>query len=383
MIRLAFLKSFKREKVDCARCQKPLGFSKNDPDPTWGFDGKICDNCLKYIRNGIAVYKVQYLEGHSKLPSKTEGLLAVYLFDRQYRTIFTTKNRDFRTEILTDDFLDYQTVVMNEKSTTRQFLTVGLSSSKSKEYLKIQFKDIQTDKVESLILEIDYSLETVRKNLDPILVTANNRRKETMQTTEQPPIVNCRKCDSKNKLENSFCSNCGERLQMAEQIIDSNTNPAQRDYVLYKGEKSQEEIDAEELARRLKNPDAVFNVKYLGGHKGFPTKKARDARIGIFIDRIEVQTDKFKVVIPFLRMTNIENMDEKRITTKRWFWVGAWAIAWKKKYVYTVIEYDDEHDSLGLIFDFEKHLESMQGAIYQRMIDFRSKKSGKFDGFYQ
>jgi len=213
--------------------------------------------------------------------------------------------------------------------------------------------------------------------------TTNNRRKEPMQTTEQPPIVNCRKCDSQNRLENSFCSNCGERLQMAEQIIDSNTIPAQRDYVLYKGEKSQEEIDVEELARRLKNPDAVFNVKYLGGHKGFPTKKARDARMGIFVDRIEVQTDKFKVVIPFLRMTNIENMDEKRITTKRWFWVGAWAIAWKKKYAYTVIEYDDEHDSLGLIFDFEKHLERMQGAIYQRMIDVRSKKSGKFDGFYQ
>jgi hypothetical protein len=236
---LAFLKSFRREKVNCARCQKPLGFSKNDPEPTWGFDGKICDNCIKYIRNGIAVYKVQYLEGHSKLRSKTEGLLAVYLFDRQYRIIFTTKNRDFRTEILTDDFLDYQTVVMNEKSTTRQFLTVGLSSSKSKEYLKIQFKDMQTDKVESLILDIDYSLETVRKNLDPILVTAiNNRRKETMHTTEQHPIVNCRKCDSQNKLESSFCSTCGERLQMAERIIDSNTIPAQRDYVLYKGEKS-------------------------------------------------------------------------------------------------------------------------------------------------
>jgi hypothetical protein len=91
--------------------------------------------------------------------------LAVHLFDRQYRIIFTTKNRNFRTEILTDDFLDYQTVIMNEKSTTRQFLTLGRSSSKSKEYLKIQFKDMQTDKVESLILDIDYSLETVCKNL--------------------------------------------------------------------------------------------------------------------------------------------------------------------------------------------------------------------------
>jgi hypothetical protein len=66
---------------------------------------------------------------------------------------------------------------MNEKSTTRQFLTVGLSSSKSMEYLKIQFKDMQTDKVESLILDSDYSLETVCKNLDPILVTPINNVK--------------------------------------------------------------------------------------------------------------------------------------------------------------------------------------------------------------
>ena len=59
---------------------------------------------------------------------------------------------------------------MNEKSTTRQFLTEGLSNSKSKEYLKIQFKDMQT-------VDIDYSLETVCKNLVPILVTPINNVK--------------------------------------------------------------------------------------------------------------------------------------------------------------------------------------------------------------
>lgn len=44
--------------------------------------------------------------------------------------------------------------------------------------------------------------------------------------------------------------------------------------------------------------------------------------------------------------------------------MGLWAIAWKKNFIYTVIEYEDEHDTLGLIFDFGKHLESKQELIY-------------------
>jgi len=100
-------------------------------------------------------------------------------------------------------------------------------------------------------------------------------------------------------------------------------------------------------------------------------------------DRIEVKTDKFDAVIPYSHMTNIENMDERRITTKRWFLVGLWAIPWKKKYVYTVIEYDDEQVTQGLIFDFGKHLESKQGEIYQRMVNAKNKNSDKFGRFYQ
>jgi hypothetical protein len=42
------------------------------------------------------------------------------------RIIFNTKNIDSKIEILTDDLIDSQIVVMNEKSTTRQILTAGL-----------------------------------------------------------------------------------------------------------------------------------------------------------------------------------------------------------------------------------------------------------------
>jgi hypothetical protein len=76
-------------------------------------------------------------------------------------------------------------------------------------------------------------------------------------------------------------------------------------------------------------------MSIFGSHRGFPTKKTRNARITICVDRVEVVTDKFRVIIPYLQMTNVENMDERRITTKRWFLVGMWAIAWGKKLVYT------------------------------------------------
>ena len=382
---MAFLKSFKRDKINCARCQKPLGFSKNIPNPTWGFEGKICDKCQDYIRKGMAVYNVEYIEGHSKIPNRIKGLLGIQLFDHRNRILFESDNKDFNLEITSENFLGDSVVVMNEKSTARQILTAGFSDMKSREYLKIEFKDSETQKIESPILDVNYSLETVQKNLEPILLaSAHMRNSVPLQEESIPAITSCKKCGTKNNLENQFCSMCSERLQLEpHQIISLSPVREQRDYILLKGEKSKEELNAEEIAQRLVKPDVVFDVKYLGGHKMYPTKKSRDARIGIFIDRIEILTDKFKLAIPYPRMTNIENMDERRITTKRWFLTGIWAIAWKKNFVYTVIEYTDEHDTMGLIFDFGKHLEDKQGVIYQRMIDARSKKSDKFGGLYQ
>jgi len=53
-------------------------------------DGKLCDDCVAYIKKGIAIYKVEYLEGHTELPSRVEGILAIYLFDHQNRILFET-----------------------------------------------------------------------------------------------------------------------------------------------------------------------------------------------------------------------------------------------------------------------------------------------------
>jgi hypothetical protein len=405
---MSFLKSFRGEKTNCSRCHKQLGFSKEDPYPSWGFEGKICKDCKDYIEKGIAIYKVEYVEGHSELPVRTEGILSIYLFDHQNRILFQTKSKNFMTEINTDNLLECDTLVLEEKSTTRQILTAGFSDSKSKEHLRILFKDASTEKNQTLILDVDYPLVTVQKNLEPIIVTANNKRKETTKILD-PVAINCSKCNFENSTTSRFCSSCGQRLQSSEDTTELIAPYQGRDYMLYRGERTKEEIeaedyakrqredaerqrkdaedyakrqredaerqrkDAEDYAKRQRKADFVFSVKYLGGHKQYPSKKERDARISIFIDRIEIETNKFDEVIPYSCILKIYNANKEEVAG--FLFIGPVGTWWKKNHHYTVIEYDDGRDTQALIFDFGKHLESKQGEIYERMIDAKRKLS--------
>lgn len=140
------------------------------------------------------------------------------------------------------------------------------------------------------------------------------------------------------------------------------------------GEKKEKE------KQEIQKPQTKFDVKYMGGHKAYPVKKQRDARILVFLDRIEIQSDKFLFNIPYSQMTNIENMDEKKMSALRVVGLGLVFLPlaivgalWKKKKVYTVIEYNDGIDTQTVIFDFEKHLEKQQAVIYQKMIAARTK----------
>jgi hypothetical protein len=239
-------------------------------------------------------------------------------------------------------------------------------------------------------LDVDYPLVTVQKNLEPIIVTANNNRKETTKILD-PVAINCSKCNFENSTTSRFCSSCGQRLQSSEDTSELITPYQGRDYVLYIGERTKEEMeaedyakrqrkdaerqrkDAEEYAKRQRKADFVFGVKYLGGHKQYPSKKERDARISIFIDRIEVKTNKFDEVIPYSSILKIYNANKEELAG--FLFIGPVGTWWKKNHHYTVIEYDDGRDTQALIFDFGKHLESKQGEIYERMIDAKRKLS--------
>lgn len=47
---------------------------------------------------------------------------------------------------------------------------------------------------------------------------------------------------------------------------------------------------------------------------------------------------------------------------------------WKKKKIYTVIEYNDDTLGQTLVFDFGKHLESKQRDIYIKVVAAKTKK---------
>lgn len=118
-------------------------------------------------------------------------------------------------------------------------------------------------------------------------------------------------------------------------------------------------------------PDYKFGAEYMGGHKAFPKK--RDTDILIFRDRIIL--DKVGLDIPFRSMINIENSDAERLTKTRMFLTPFFiGFFWKKKYLYTVIDYNDGMDKQSVILDLHKSVEKVQGIIYQRML---SSKKGE------
>ena len=93
----------------------------------------------------------------------------------------------------------------------------------------------------------------------------------------------------------------------------------------------------------------------------------------MFSDRIEVEA--LHIRIPYTWITDIENADEKKISARRMFLVGLYSFAWKKKDLYTIIEYlDGFNQKQTLIFDFGKKIQEAQQKIYDRMLAFRFAK---------
>jgi hypothetical protein len=130
---------------------------------------------------------------------------------------------------------------------------------------------------------------------------------------------------------------------------------------------------------KVEKPEYKFEVKYLGGHKAFPAKKSMDTHMLVYSDRIDLDKP-LNLNIPYSSITKFENMDDKKISALRVVGLGLVFLPlaivgamWKKKKVYTVIEYNDGLDSQTMVFDFEKYLEKMQPIIYHKVMQQRSK----------
>lgn len=71
------------------------------------------------------------------------------------------------------------------------------------------------------------------------------------------------------------------------------------------------------------------DVKYMGGHVEYP--KPINSRIYLYYDRIQLENPD--LVIPYQSITNIENMDEKKISALRVVALGIIGALWKKKHI--------------------------------------------------
>jgi hypothetical protein len=136
------------------------------------------------------------------------------------------------------------------------------------------------------------------------------------------------------------------------------------------------EIDTKPEDSWLKSTD----ITYVGGHKAHPTSV--DTAIYIYDDRIEIGSSvtDTELKIPYANMIDIENMDEKKISALRVVGLGLVFVPlaivgamWKKKHIYTVIQYRDEMDKQTIVLDFGKHIEELQPFIYRKMLEHRIK----------
>ena len=62
-------------------------------------------------------------------------------------------------------------------------------------------------------------------------------------------------------------------------------------------------------------------------------------------------------------------MDEKKISKTRIVLVGVIGLVWKKKHIYTVIEYHDGYENQTVVLDFYDAVENIQPLIYNRMVE--------------
>jgi hypothetical protein len=82
-----------------------------------------------------------------------------------------------------------------------------------------------------------------------------------------------------------------------------------------------------------------ISARWLGGHKAYPKK--RDVKVLVYADRLVIEKG-LDIEIPFESISNIENSDAQRITKTRVLLTGVIVgLLWKKKFLYTVIDYND------------------------------------------
>lgn len=187
----------------------------------------------------------------------------------------------------------------------------------------------------------------------------------------------CPFCGSPNKQQDSLKN---DSLYSEEIVEEKNEDNNSSKIVRYEDNDEEEETQEVEVYYDVTTKTKLLKAKakYLGGHSMHPAKK--EIKTNIILRNDTVFIEKITLPIPYSKMTTIENMDDKKISKLRVIGLGLIFLPlaivgalWKKKKLYTVIEYNDGVQNQTVVIDFGKNVEKMQQAIYAKMVESRSK----------
>jgi len=115
---------------------------------------------------------------------------------------------------------------------------------------------------------------------------------------------------------------------------------------------------------------AKIDAKYISGHSLYYHEKGTD--VLFYVDRMKF--DNMDITIPYGSITRLGAQEDRHITKTRVFMTGLVGLFWKKKYRYTVIEYNDGIQDQTIILDFHKEANKAQKIIYNQMAGARQKQ---------
>jgi len=109
----------------------------------------------------------------------------------------------------------------------------------------------------------------------------------------------------------------------------------------------------------------IFKALYVGGHK--LQQKSKSVKVMLFEDKLTVS--ELNLEIPYKSISNVENLNKKKISSMKIDVLSPRGGTWKKKSTYTVIEYIDElGKSQSIVIDFNQKILVAQSIIYTKKI---------------
>ena len=116
---------------------------------------------------------------------------------------------------------------------------------------------------------------------------------------------------------------------------------------------------------------AKIDAKYISGHSLYAHEKGTD--VSFYVDRMKF--DNMDITIPYSSIARLGAQEDRHITKTRVLMTGLVGLFWKKKYRYTVIEYNDGIQDQTVILDFHKEAGKAQKIIYNQMAGARQKQN--------